>query len=77
MDIKEIKVKSCITKSRITDYVINPYIGCEHGCKYCYADFIKKFRNIKKQWGDFVHVKVNCPKLLKKELKIINQDISG
>jgi DNA repair photolyase len=69
MDIKEIKVKSCITKSKITDYVINPYIGCEHGCKYCYADFIRKFRNIKKQWGDFVHVKINCPQLLKKELK--------
>lgn len=69
MKIKEIKVKSCMTKSKITDYVINPYTGCQHGCKYCYADFIRRFQNIKEKWGDFVYPKINCPELLKKELK--------
>jgi DNA repair photolyase len=68
MIIKEIKCKNCMTKSKLTDYVINPYTGCEHGCKYCYADFIRRFQNIKHKWGDFVYAKVNCPKLLEKEL---------
>jgi len=68
-DIKEIKVKSCLNKSKLTDYVINPYTGCSHGCKYCYATFIKRFQNIKEAWGDFVYVKINCPELLEKELR--------
>ncbi len=69
MKIKEIKVKTCLTKSKLADYVINPYTGCQHGCKYCYADFIRRFQNIKEKWGDFCYIKINCPELLKKELE--------
>jgi DNA repair photolyase len=58
-----------MTKSKLTDYVINPYIGCQHGCKYCYAEFIRRFQNIKEPWGTFVYAKVNCPELLEKELE--------
>jgi len=69
MIIKEIKAKSCLTKSKLTDYVINPYTGCSHGCKYCYAVFIKRFQDIKEEWGEFVYVKANCVELLEKELR--------
>ena len=69
MITKEIQAKSCITKSKLTDYVINPYTGCSHGCKYCYADFIKRFQNIPDKWGEFVYAKVNCPEILDKELE--------
>jgi DNA repair photolyase len=69
MNIKEIEVKSCMTKSKLTDYVINPYTGCEHGCKYCYADFIRRFQNISDKWGEFVFAKINCPEILIKELE--------
>jgi len=58
-----------MTKSKLTDYVINPYTGCQHGCKYCYADFIRRFQNIKEEWGDFAYAKINCPDLLEKELE--------
>jgi len=68
-DIKEIKCKNCMTKSKLTDYVINPYTGCEHGCRYCYADFMRRFQNIKENWGDFVYAKINCPELLAQELE--------
>jgi DNA repair photolyase len=57
-----------MNKSKITDYVINPYTGCQHGCKYCYATFIRRFQNIKEEWGEFIFPKINCPDLLEKEL---------
>jgi DNA repair photolyase len=68
-DIKEIKCKSCMSKSKLSDYVINPYTGCQHGCKYCYAVFMKRFLSINEEWGEFVHAKINCPEFLEKELK--------
>jgi len=58
-----------MTKSKLTDYVINPYTGCQHGCKYCYADFIRRFQNIKEDWGNFVYAKINCPEIIEKELE--------
>jgi DNA repair photolyase len=68
MKIKEIEVKGCLVKSKLTDYTINPYTGCSNSCKYCYADFIKRFQNISEKWGEFVFVKINCDMLLKKEI---------
>ena len=42
-DILEQKVntKDYLTKSNLpaSDYVINPYVGCPHACKYCYANY--------------------------------------
>lgn len=66
----EVKSKSCLSKCGISgiDYTINPYVGCQHGCKYCYADFIKRFRNIKDEWGNFIYIKSNCLDFLEKEL---------
>jgi len=69
MIVKEINSKSCLSKSQLSSYVINPYVGCEHGCKYCYAVFMKKFQNISEAWGEFVYPRINCPDLLRLELK--------
>jgi DNA repair photolyase len=68
MVIREIQAKSILSASKIYDYVINPYIGCEHSCSYCYARFIKKFTGHTEPWGQFVDVKINAPELLKKEI---------
>ncbi|MHA1732112.1 MAG: radical SAM protein [Promethearchaeota archaeon] len=52
--------KSVVTPTNIPgcDYVVNPYVGCQHGCIYCYAVFMIRFTGHKGQkWGEFVDVK--------------------
>lgn len=69
--IREIKAKSIITKSGLpeSDFVINPYVGCLHGCIYCYARFMKRFTNHHEPWGQFLDVKVNAVELVPKGTK--------
>lgn len=69
MIVQEVKVKSILAKSKVYDYVINPYIGCQHGCTYCYARFMKRCSGHVEPWGEFVDVKINAPELLEKEIK--------
>jgi len=69
MVIKEIQAKSVLSKSEIYDYVVNPYVGCQHACSYCYARFMKRFTGHAEPWGEFVDVKVNAPDLLRKEIQ--------
>ena len=57
--IRIIETKNVITKTDIPvcDYAVNPYVGCTHGCKYCYACFMKRFTNHAEPWGEFLDVK--------------------
>lgn len=68
--IREIECVSILNRSGIpsVDYAINPYTGCEHGCIYCYSDFMRRFRRHKEEWGRFVDVKINAPEVLHKQL---------
>lgn len=68
MIVREIYARSILSKSKVFDYVINPYIGCQHGCTYCYARFMKRFTGHKEPWGEFVDVKINAPDLLQQEI---------
>jgi len=69
MIVREIFAKSILSKSQIYDYAINPYVGCSHSCRYCYAAFMRRFTGHKERWGDFVDIKVNAPDLLAREIK--------
>jgi DNA repair photolyase len=40
--VKEIQAKTILSVSKIYPWVINPYTGCQHGCSYCYARFMKR-----------------------------------
>ena len=57
--IKKIQTKSVLTKSNlpVSDYSVNPYTGCPHACRYCYASFMKRFTNHPEPWGEFLDVK--------------------
>lgn len=70
MTIKEIKVNDYVTASKLpaSDYVINPYVGCPHACKYCYASFMKRFTNHPEAWGEFLDVKKCDKKISSKKL---------
>jgi len=68
MIIREIRSKSILSSSKIYPYVLNPYVGCQHACSYCYARYMKKFTGHKESWGTFVDVKVNAADLLQQEI---------
>lgn len=57
--VKQIKSKNILSKSNlpVSDFSANPYIGCTHACKYCYASFMKRFTRHAENWGDFLDVK--------------------
>lgn len=68
MIVRETQPKTILSISKVYPYVINPYTGCQHGCSYCYARFMKRFTGHREPWGQFVDVKVNAPDLLKQEI---------
>ncbi|MBI2267386.1 MAG: radical SAM protein [Armatimonadetes bacterium] len=69
VEVREIRASSILNKSGISDFAVNCYTGCIHGCRYCYARFMAKFRNEKVPWGRFVDVKVNAAEVLEKQAK--------
>jgi len=71
MIIREIYARTILSRSKVFDYVVNPYIGCQHGCTYCYARFMKRFTGHKEPWGEFIDVKVNAPDLLQRAVEKI------
>lgn len=57
--IGSVKTASIMTKSNspLGGYCVNPYVGCPHACKYCYASFMKRFTGHTEEWGSFMDVK--------------------
>ena len=68
--IEEIRASKALTKSGIplTDFTVNPYVGCTIGCKYCFARFIGPFKYSRGRWGRDVQVRKNIVSLLRKEI---------
>ncbi len=69
--VREIKSKTILNKSNLSDFTLNCYVGCSHRCLYCYARYMKKFKERPEEWGKFVDVKINAPEILIKEIKKI------
>jgi DNA repair photolyase len=70
--IEEKKAKSLLHKfsgEEYKGYAINPYIGCQHRCVYCYATY---------EWFpeffDKVLVKINAEEILKNEISLYGTD---
>jgi len=69
MKISEIKCKTALSQSHLPglDYSLNPYMGCQHNCCYCYVPNVLRIE--RQKWGSFVKIKTNIPIVLSKELK--------
>ncbi len=75
--IKERWCKSALTSSRLPgiDYSLNPYVGCAHGCIYCYVP--STLHVSREEWNKAVYAKVNIPAVLRRELKTKRKGIVG
>ena len=64
------KSKTALSRSGIIKdgWCINPYGGCVHGCRYCYATFMRRFNGVSEPWGEYVIVKQNILEVLDREL---------
>lgn len=71
MKLSNVNAKSVLVKSNLpaSDYVANPYGGCIHRCRYCYASFMKRFTGHDEDWGDFLDVKEYGSCKLPRDLK--------
>jgi DNA repair photolyase len=65
----EVRASTALPKSNLPgmDYALNPYVGCEHDCVYCFAPDMLHKDPVK--WGKEVGVRSNLPTLLAKEIK--------
>jgi len=70
MKTRYVQAKSALNRSGIVKdgWCLNPYGGCAHACRYCYAVFMKRFYNESAPWGEFVIVKENILALLDADL---------
>ena len=59
MQVAKIRAKNILSRSKIGNggYAINPYVGCPHGCIYCYAEFVRGVTGHEEAWGEFLDVK--------------------
>jgi len=71
--------KSAVSRSSLPglQYTINPYVGCQHGCLYCYVpDVLRRFASTG-SWGEYVHVKAGFIERLRDDLKRLPPGVIG
>ena len=75
LNIKQVKCKSLLIKSRLPglDYTINPIVGCQHACQYCYARYLTRKNEVRENWGTYLELKTNALDVLRKDAKIKKQ----
>ena len=76
MKVREVLCVTALVPSRLPGlrYALNPYRGCQVGCRYCYAPAVLRDA---RPWGSYVEVKRNMPAVLAKELKRADPGVVG
>lgn len=66
--VAEVRTRVALPPSRLPglDYALNPYVGCQHDCLYCYAPYVTK--RPRSEWTK-VRARTDLPMALAKELK--------
>ena|GEM_PF-1166965 len=67
--IRETTVRAALRRDPLPgiDYSFNPYVGCYHGCLFCYVPRLTQ--TDRWEWGRSVVVKRNAPTVLAKEVR--------
>ncbi|HYB04919.1 MAG TPA: radical SAM protein, partial [Nitrososphaerales archaeon] len=68
IQVREIRCSSLLHEMNFgstTEYTVNQYRGCTHGCNYCYAPSLI---HDDRSWGSYVDVKINAHHVLDREL---------
>ncbi|MCX5692712.1 MAG: radical SAM protein [Candidatus Omnitrophica bacterium] len=70
IEYKEVKISRILNPTSIDlgEYVINPFMGCEYSCLYCYVKSNKVISKRPGEWGTYVDIRINAPELLEKEI---------
>ena len=61
--------RTALNRSSISDYTLNCYGGCVHGCVYCYARYMERFYPHSEPWGDYVDIKLGILESLRRQLR--------
>ena len=70
IEYKEVKISRILNPTAIDlgEYVINPFMGCEYSCLYCYVRSNKVISKRQGEWGTYVDIRINAPERLEKEI---------
>jgi DNA repair photolyase len=69
----------CVSKRGMPfTWTINPYRGCEFGCRYCYARYTHEFMEMRNgmEFEQKIYVKQHTAELLRQELRRVKPDES-
>lgn len=69
IEYREVKISRILNPTSIDlgEYVINPFMGCEYSCLYCYVRSNRVISRRPGEWGTYVDIRINAPELLEKE----------
>jgi DNA repair photolyase len=70
IEYKEVKISRILNPTSIDlgEYVINPFMGCEYSCLYCYVRSNKVISKRQGEWGTYVDIRINAAERLEKEI---------
>lgn len=79
MELRSVPCKSAISKSSLPglSYTFNPYVGCQHGCLYCYVPDVLRRCVSPFEWGRDVMVKEGVLRLLASDLRRLKPGTVG
>lgn len=71
VEYSNMNCKTALSPSKLPGlrYSLNPYLGCEHGCVYCYSPSTLRDEWMGLNWGKFVRAKQNIVEVLAREVK--------
>jgi len=71
MSYLRVRVRTALSRSGLPDldYSLNPYVGCLHGCAYCYARSYTYAKDVAENWGRVIYIKENILEVLDDETK--------